>query len=127
MAQAESSSGRATSGSATSGSATSGSATSGSATSGSATMERLKSELGGLVDALGDRAVASVRNKVEGATGRLTDYVDGGGGPGIMAAVTGAKGLAEGKPPVRAVFGPGMAALKTKVAGSLGQCPQRGR
>ncbi len=84
-------------------------------------MERLKSELGGLVDALGDRAVASVRNKVEGATGRLTDYVDGGGGPGIMAAVTGAKGLAEGKPPVRAVFGAGMAGLKEKVAGFFGK------
>src|SRR5260370_30490010 len=121
MAQAESSSGRATSGSATSGSATSGSATSGSATSGGAGMERLKSELGGLVDARGDRAGASVRNKVEGAAGRLTDYVDGGGGPGIMAAVTGAKGLAEGKPPVRAVVGAGMAGLKEKVAGFFGK------
>ena len=89
--------------------------------SSSATMERLKSEVGGLVGALGDRAVTSVRHKVEGATGRLTDYVDGGGGPGIMAAVTGAKGLAEGKSPVRAMFGAGMAGLKEKVAGIFGK------
>jgi uncharacterized membrane protein len=80
-------------------------------------MERLRSEVGSLVGALGDRAVSSVRNKVEDATGRLTGYVDQGGGPGIMAAVTGAKGLAEGKSPVRAMFGAGMAGLKEKVAG----------
>jgi uncharacterized membrane protein len=65
--------------------------------------------------------VASVRHKVKGATGRLTDYVDQGGGPGIMAAVTGAKGLAEGKSPVRAMFGAGMAGLKEKVAGIFGK------
>ncbi len=85
--------------------------------SGSPVMERLRSEVGSLVGALGDRAMSSVRNKVEGATGRLTEYVDGGGGPGVMAAVTGAKGLAEGKSPVRAMFGAGMTGLKEKVAG----------
>jgi hypothetical protein len=84
-------------------------------------VDRLKSEIGSLVGALGDRAVASVRNKVEDTAGRLTGYVDQGGGPGIMAAVTGAKGLAEGKSPVRAIFGAGKAGLKEKVAGIFGK------
>jgi uncharacterized membrane protein len=78
-------------------------------------MDRLKSEALGLLDALGDSAVSSLRNKVEGATGRLTDYVEGDAGPGLMAAVTGAKGLAEGKSPARALLGAGGTALKEKV------------
>src|SRR5260370_2077583 len=77
-------------------------------------MDRLKSEAVGLLDALGDRAVSSLRNKVEGATGRLTDYVEGDAGPGLMAAVTGAKGLAEGKGPARSLLGAGMTAGKAK-------------
>jgi uncharacterized membrane protein len=82
-------------------------------------MDRLKDEARGLIGALGDRAVASVRDKVEGATGRLTDYVDGGG-PGLMAAVTGAKGIAEGKGPVRSMLGAGMKALTEKFRGKGG-------
>src|SRR5258708_19629518 len=78
-------------------------------------MDRLKSEAVGLLDALGDRAVSSLRNKVEGAAGRLTDYVEGDAGPGLMAAVTGAKGLAEGKSPARSVLGAGMTFAKEKV------------
>ena len=93
----------------------------GKAESDGGAMDRLKSELGGLAGALSDRAVASVRDRVEGATGRLTDYVEGGAGPGIMAAVTGAKGLAEGKSPVRAMFGAGMAGVKEKIAGLFGR------
>jgi uncharacterized membrane protein len=84
-------------------------------------MGRLKSEARGLVGALGDRALSSVRDKVEGATGRLTEYVEGGAGPGIMAAVTGARGLAEGKSPLRSALGAGMAGLKEKVAGMFGK------
>ena len=76
------------------------------------TTERLKKEAGGLLTALGDRALSSVHSKVEGAADRLTDYVEGGGGPGIMAAVTGAKGLAEGKSPLRSMFGAGFAGVK---------------
>jgi uncharacterized membrane protein len=84
-------------------------------------MDRLRSEAVGLIDALGDRAVASVREKVEGAAGRLNDYVDGGPGPGLMAAVTGAKGLAEGKSPARSLLGAGMTAAKEKVKGLFGR------
>ena len=80
-------------------------------------VDRLKGEVGGLVGALGTRAVTSLFDKVEGTTGRLNDYVEGGAGPGLMAAVTGAKGLAEGKSPARSMLGAGMAGLKEKVSG----------
>jgi uncharacterized membrane protein len=84
-------------------------------------MERLKSEAGGLIGALGDRAMSSVRGKVQGATGRMTDYVEGGAGPGLMAAVTGAKKTAEGKGPVRSALGAGLAGAKEKVKGLFGK------
>jgi Polyketide cyclase / dehydrase and lipid transport len=84
-------------------------------------MDRLKSEAQGLVGALGNRAVASVRDKLSGTTDRLTDYVEGGGGPGLMAAVTGAKSAAEGKSPTRSLLSGGMAGLKEKVAGLFGR------
>jgi hypothetical protein len=83
-------------------------------------MDRLKQEANGLVGALTDRAMSKVQDKVKGATGRLTDYVEGGGGPGLMAAVTGAKGLAEGKSPGRSMLGAGWAGLKEKVRGVFG-------
>jgi uncharacterized membrane protein len=89
--------------------------------SGNGPVDRLKSEAVGLIDALGDRAMASVRQKVEGAAGRLTDYADSGAGPGLVAAVTGAKGLAEGKSPARSLLGAGMTAAKEKVKGLFGR------
>jgi hypothetical protein len=85
--------------------------------SGNGAMDRLKAEAQSLVGALGDRAVASVRDKVQGATGRLTDYVEGGGGPGVMAALTGARNVAEGKSPGRSMLGAGFAGVKEKIAG----------
>ena len=83
--------------------------------------ERLKKEAGGLFKTLGDRALSSVHGKVQETAGRLTDYVEGGGGPGIMAAVTGAKGLAEGKSPLRSMFGAGFAGAKEKTKGMFGK------
>jgi uncharacterized membrane protein len=83
-------------------------------------MDRLKAEARGLIGAMGDRAVASVRDKVEGAAGRLTDYVGDGGGPGLMAAVTGAKSMAEGKGPVRSMLGAGRKAVTEKFRGKGG-------
>jgi hypothetical protein len=82
-------------------------------------MDRLKNEASGLVGSLADRATSSLLGKVEGATGRLTDYVEGGG-PGLMAAVTGAKSLAEGKSPARSAFSAGFAGIKEKVSGMFG-------
>ena len=92
-----------------------------SSRSGSGAAERLKKEAGGLLKALGDRALSSVHDKVQGTADRLTDYVEGGGGPGVMAAVTGAKGLAEGKSPLRSMFGAGFAGVKEKTKGMVGK------
>ena len=79
--------------------------------------ERLKGEVGQLAGALSNRAVTSLLDKVKGTTGRLNKYVEGGAGPGLMAAVTGAKDLAEGKSPARSMLGAGMAGVKEKVSG----------
>jgi hypothetical protein len=80
-------------------------------------MDRLKGGVGELAGALSTRAVTSLLGKVEGTTGRLHEYVEGGAGPGLMAAVTGAKGLAEGKSPGRSMLGAGMAGVKEKISG----------
>jgi uncharacterized membrane protein len=82
---------------------------------------RLKEEAGGLLGALAQRAASSVRETVQGAAGRLTDYVEDGAGPGLIAAVTGAKSMAEGKGPVRSLLGAGWAGAKAKVAGIFGR------
>ena len=80
-------------------------------------MARLKQEAGGLLDAFADRAANSVRDRVENATGRLADYVEGDGGPGLIAALTGARGMAEGKGPFRSMLGATFAGAREKVAG----------
>jgi uncharacterized membrane protein len=82
--------------------------------------DRLKSEARDLVAALGDRAVSSVRGKVDNAAGRLTDYLEGGAGPGLIAAVTGAKGMAEGKGPIRSMLGAGLKGTTEKVRNLFG-------
>ena len=94
---------------------------------GSGPMDRLKSEASGLVGALSERAMSSAMNKVEGATGRLSNYVEGGAGPGLMAAVTGAKDLAEGKGPVRSALGAGVKGATEKVKNLFGKGGKGGR
>ncbi|MEV0751567.1 SRPBCC family protein [Streptosporangium sp. NPDC050280] len=51
---------------------------------------RLKQEFQNLAGALGERALSSVSEKVQGATGRLTDYAEGSGS-GLLSAMTGSK------------------------------------
>jgi hypothetical protein len=82
-------------------------------------VDRLKVEAGGLVNALTERALSSVQGKVEGATSRLTDFAEGNG-PGLMAAVTGARGMAEGKSPAKSMLSAGFAGVKEKVRGMFG-------
>jgi hypothetical protein len=84
-------------------------------------LDRLKQEANSLVGALTDRTMTKVQDSVQGATGRLTDYVEGNGGPGLKAAVTGAKDVAEGKSPARSMVGAGWAGLKEKVGGAFGR------
>jgi uncharacterized membrane protein len=88
---------------------------------GNGPMDRLKNEARGLMGALGERALSSVQEKVEEATDRLTDYVEGGAGPGLMAAVTGAKNLAEGKGPVRSMFSAGLKGATEKARSLFGK------
>ncbi|HET9893851.1 MAG TPA: SRPBCC family protein [Streptosporangiaceae bacterium] len=52
-------------------------------------LDKLKGEARSLMQALAERALASVRDKVTGSVGRLIDYADGGGGSGLLSAVTG--------------------------------------
>ena len=59
---------------------------------GGAATDQLKKELRGLAGAVGERAVASVGDKVGDMAGRLTEYAENGG-PGLKAALTG------GRPP----------------------------
>lgn len=83
--------------------------------------DRLRGEFQNLLGALGDRAVESVRDKVGGVTERLSDYTEQGGGPGLTAAVTGVRDLAEGKSPARSLLGAGLAGAKNKVQNALGR------
>jgi uncharacterized membrane protein len=80
---------------------------------------RLKAEAGDLIGALTGHALSSVRGKVDSMTSRLTDFAEGEGSPSLIAAVTGAKNMAEGKGPVRSLLGAGLAGLKEQVSGAL--------
>jgi uncharacterized membrane protein len=88
---------------------------------------RLKEAAGGLAGALADRALSAVRDQAESAAGRLADYAEGNGGPGLMAAVTGAKSLAEGESPGKSLLRAGWAGAKEKVSGVLGKGKGGGR
>ena len=87
------------------------------ATSAAGPFDRIKDEAAGFVQAAGDRALASLRDKVAGSAGRLIDYAADGGGPGLLAAATGVKQLAEGKSGGRAMLG----AAGKAVTGLLGR------
>jgi uncharacterized membrane protein len=81
---------------------------------------RLKAEAGSLAGAMAGRAMESVVNRVEGSTGRLKEYADNGGGPGLKAALTGASKVAEGKSGSRALLSAGTSAAKQAVGGLVG-------
>ncbi len=68
-------------------------------------LDRLKGEAKDFAHAVEDRALTSIRGKVTGAAGRLFDYADGGGGSGLLSAVTGAATQGNGKSAGRTVLG----------------------
>jgi Polyketide cyclase / dehydrase and lipid transport len=78
---------------------------------------QLRDELQNLLGELAELGITAARDTIGGATQRLTDYVENGGGPGLMAAVTGAKSMAEGKSPMRSMLSAGWAGLKQKLGG----------
>lgn len=82
--------------------------------------DELRGAVKSLAGAVGQRAVGSLHDKVGGMTERLTDYAQQEGSSGLVAAVTGAQDLAEGKSPVRALAGAGAAGLKDKVKNLFG-------
>jgi hypothetical protein len=82
--------------------------------------DRLKGEVQNLLGAVRDRAVDSLRQRAGDTVDRLNDYTQGGGGPGLMAAATGAKNLAEGKSPGRAMMSAGWTGLKGQVSSIFG-------
>jgi hypothetical protein len=90
-------------------------------------VDRLKGEVQNLVGAVGERTVSSLRDRVSGAADRLTDYVENGAGPGLMAAVRGTRDLAEGKSPAKSALDAGATGLKEKIGGLFGRGGKGGR
>ncbi|MCM0676290.1 SRPBCC family protein [Micromonospora phytophila] len=82
---------------------------------------QLSGEVRNLASAIGERAVHAVTERITGATGRLSEYAKQGGGPGLVAAATGAHKLAQGGSPVKAMFHAGMAGGKEKVMAAFGR------
>jgi len=81
---------------------------------------RLKDEVKNLLGAVGERALGQAKDTVTGAAQRLGDYAEEGGGPGLKAAITGAKDLAEGKSPARSAAGAGMSGVKESLGNLFG-------
>ncbi|MFI7213582.1 SRPBCC family protein [Micromonospora maritima] len=77
-------------------------------------------ELRNLASAIGERAAQVVTERVTGATGRLSEYAKQGGGPGLVAAATGAQKLADGNSPLKAMFHAGLAGGKEKLMSAFG-------
>ncbi|MEV4119294.1 SRPBCC family protein [Micromonospora sp. NPDC049645] len=87
---------------------------------------QLADEVRNLAGAIGDRAMSVVTERITGATGRLSEYARQGGGPGLIAAATGAQKLAEGGSPVKAMVHAGVAGGKEKVMSALGRVGGKG-
>ncbi|MET8356719.1 SRPBCC family protein [Micromonospora sp. NPDC005171] len=87
---------------------------------------QLADEVRNLAGAIGDRAMSVVTERITGATGRLSEYARQGGGPGLIAAATGAQKLVEGGSPVKAMVHAGVAGGKEKVMSALGRASGKG-
>ncbi|MET8201298.1 SRPBCC family protein [Micromonospora taraxaci] len=88
--------------------------------------DQLVGEVRNLAGAIGERAISVVTERITGATGRLSDYARQGGGPGLIAAATGAQKLAQGDSPVKAMVHAGVAGGKEKVMSALGRMGGKG-
>src|SRR5690349_8923464 len=75
----------------------------------------LRDSLQRLAGSATQRAMSATTNRLSGATERLTDYAEGGGGPGLLAAVTGSQKLADGESPVKSAMSSGLTGAKEKV------------
>jgi hypothetical protein len=86
-----------------------------------APLGRLKEEAGNLAGAMAGHVLESVVGRIENSTGRLKEYAENGGGPGLKAALTGASKLAEGESGSRAMLSAGTSAAKQAVGGVFGK------
>lgn len=99
----------------------------GAASGSNPAVDRLRAEVQNLVGAVGERTVSSLRDRVSGTADRLSDYVENGAGPGLMAAVRGSRDLVEGKSPAKAALSAGKTGLKEKISGLFGRGGKGGR
>lgn len=74
-----------------------------------------------LLDVLVEGITQAATQRITALSERLVEYAEHGGGPGLMAAITGGKALAEGASPVRAALSAGMSGLKQSAKGIFGQ------
>jgi uncharacterized membrane protein len=72
----------------------------------------LQASLQNLLETMSERAMTSVSDRLTGATERLTDYAQEGGG-GLLSAVTGVES------PIKSVLGAGLSSTTEKVTDSL--------
>ena len=79
----------------------------------------LQESLQKLAGTFTERAMNSASTRLSEASERLTDYAQGGGGGGLLAAVTGVDKLAPGKSPVKSAMSAGLAGTKEKVKDTL--------
>jgi uncharacterized membrane protein len=82
--------------------------------------ERLAREAQNFLDALADKALASITERLGESTDRLVDFLEHGG-PGIKSAVSGVRALAAGKSPFRAAMSAGVTGLKEQVKQIFGR------
>jgi uncharacterized membrane protein len=87
---------------------------------GSAFRGRIAGDLEKLFAMATERAVSSLTGKIGSATTRLTEYAEQGGGPGLVAAVTGARKAAGGSSPIASTLSAGFAGAKEKAKEALG-------
>jgi Polyketide cyclase / dehydrase and lipid transport len=91
-----------------------------------APLGRLKAEAGNLAGAMAGHLLESVAGRIEDSTGRLKEYADNGGGPGLKAALTGASKLAEGESGSHAMLSAGASAAKQAAGGLFGKGKGKG-
>lgn len=112
--------------------------------------DMLAAELRNLLAALGERAVRGAAGRIQGLTGRLTKVATPGSGPaselasalggdtrgdteeeaegpGEAAAVSAVRSLAQGKSPMRAAWGAGVAGVKAKFKQMFGKGGKGGK
>ncbi|MGZ4524950.1 MAG: SRPBCC family protein [Mycobacterium sp.] len=78
--------------------------------------DQLRASLQQLAGTFTDRAVTSLSGRLSGATDRLTDYAQSGGGSGLLSAVTGMDDLTS---PVKSAVKAGLSHAGGKVTDSL--------